>query len=467
VNAEKRLPWVLPALAAFALAGAWPLTAYEASPLLMPVLLAVAGVAALVVARPEYGIGIALALAPWTNIEVPGVGGEAISLPEKPLHLLIPVLAFAVLGYGLLVSRSEHDHSRSPWLTAAVLVFVAAAVVTSMQALEPSDSVNKVVLLLTAAALFFGVLQICQERLQLIVVAAGAVLGLAFAAGQGVSQHYSGEFGEFGFVAGGGVVQRVQGSFGHPNQYGGFIAMLLPLAFATVVTKRLPTALRWLGGVAFALGVFALVYSYARGAIAALVLGSIVWLAFVKPRAAVLAGVALVIAAVAFAPGALKQRFNAQGLTDDVPLRADIWQSALDIYARNPVLGVGVNNFPNAYEELPSSFTTASQRRLLHQTDLLTPPHAQSLYLNVMAEEGLIGLGALVLLALAALGVVYRGARVRDPVGRAICIGIGAGVMTLGVHSFLEAELLGEIGLPFFGLLAVAAGFVALDREDS
>jgi O-antigen ligase len=258
----------------------------------------------------------------------------------------------------------------------------------------------------------------------------------------------------------------VQGSFGHPNQYAGFIAMLLPVAFAAVVAKPLPAAFRWLGGAALGLGLVALVFAYARGAIVAVVLGSIVWLAFVKPRAAVVAVAALTVAAVAFAPAALKQRFNSQGVSSDVPLRADIWQSAIDIYSAHPVLGVGVNNFANAYEDLPSTFTTASQRRLLHQTDVLTPPHAQNLYLNVMAEEGLVGLAALIALGLAALGVVYRGARIRDPAGRTLCIGIGAAVMTLAVHNLLEAELIGEIGLPFFGLLAVAAGLVALDRAE-
>ena len=149
-----------------------------------------------------------------------------------------------------------------------------------------------------------------------------------------------------------------------------------------------------------------------------------------------------------------------------MPLRADIWSSALDIYSDHPVLGVGVDNFSVAYADLPATSSRASQRRLLHQDQLLTPPHAQNQYLNIMAEEGLVGLASLVLLGVAAVAVISRGARVRDPVGRAICLGIGAGVMTLAVHSFLEAELLGEVALPLFALVAVAAGFVSLDSGE-
>jgi O-antigen ligase len=467
VIAQQRWLGVWPLLVAVAVALVWPLTAYKASPFLLPAFLIAAGAVVLIAERPEYGIALAVALAPLTNIRILGIGGDAVHLPGKPLHLVIPAVAFSVLLYGPLVSRAEREAAHSPWLVASVIAFVGVAIAASIQALEPSQSVNKMVLLLTAAALFFAVFQVCQERRQLVVVVAGAVMGLLLASLQGVVQHYTGQFGEFGFVSGGSIVKRVQGSFGHPNQYGGFVAVLLPLAVAMLFTKKAPQALRWVSALAAALGVLALTFSYARGAIAAVVLGSIIWLAVVRPRLAFVATVCVAIAAIGLAPGALKQRFNAQGATSDVPLRADIWQSALDIYSARPLLGVGVDNFSVAYTDLPSSATTASQRRLLHQTDLLTPPHAQNLYLNVMAEEGIIGLVALLFLGGAAVAVVYRGSRVRDPIGRAICIGVGAGIATLGVHSFLEAGLLGEVALPLFSLLAVAAAFVGLDSTEA
>jgi O-antigen ligase len=465
VIAQDRWAVAWPVLAGLAIAGLWPLTAYAVSPLLLPAVLALALAAAMVVSRPEYGVAAVIALSPWLNMHFAG-SGVSFAGTNKMLHLIVPALAFGMLAYILLVTRVPGE-GRSRWLTVSILLFVAVALASSMQALQPSSSVSKVVILLTAAAVFLSVTQACRERRQLLVVVAGAVVALLLAGTQGVMQHYSGQFGQFGFVAGGSIVKRVQGSFGHPNQYGGFIAVLIPLAVAVVATRRLSPTLRWLSAAALGTAVLALIFSYARGAIAAVVLGSLIWLAFMRPRLAALVTVAVAVAAIAFAPAALKERFNPQGASGDVPLRADIWTSAVDIYSAHPILGVGVDNFSNAYAELPSTLSTASQRRLLHQEQLLTPPHAQNQYLNVLAEEGLVGMVAFALLAIGAVAVARRGSNVADPVGRSICLGIGAGIMTLAVHSMLDVNLFGEVALPLFALLAVAAGFVALNEREA
>jgi O-antigen ligase len=464
VIAQDRWLSAWPLGAGVALAGLWPLTAYAVSPLLLPTALLLALLAAAVARRPEVGLAAVIALSPWLNMRF-GETSLSVAGTGKVLHLIVPAVAFGLLAYILLVSRGAADRP-SRWLTVSVLLFVVVALASSMQALQPSSSVAKVVILLTAAGVFLGVTQVCRERRQLMVVVAGALVALFLAATQGVMQHYSGQFGEYGFVAGGAIVKRVQGSFGHPNQYGGFIAVLIPLAVAVLATRRLSPALRWLSAAALGTALLALVFSYARGAIGALVLGSLIWLAFMRPRLAAGAAAMIAIAAIAFAPAALKERFDPGGATGDVPLRADIWTSAVDIYSAHPILGVGVDNFSNAYSELPATQSTASQRRLLHQDQLLTPPHAQNQYLNILAEEGLIGIVAFALLSVAAVGAARRGSKIADPMGRNVCLGIGAGIMTLAVHSTLDVNLFGEVALPLFALVGVATGFVALNERE-
>ena len=455
---QQRLTAAWPAVVCVAIAALWPLSAYLVSPFALPALLLAGGTTAVVVVRPDIGIAIALALAPWTNMQIGGGG--------KPFHLLLPAMSFALVGYGLLLHHDEKA-PRGSWLAGAVLVFTGVAIASSLQAINPSDSVNKLFILLTASALFFAVLLICRTREQLLVVVTGALAGLLLVSAQGVVEHFSGNFGPYGFVAGGQVVGRVQGSFGHPNQYGGYIAVLLPLAATVVMTKAFKSSTRWLAGAALTLAVPALIFSYARGAIAALLIGSLLWLAIMRPRAAMFTAVAVAVTAILFAPGALRERFSPQGASGDAPLREDIWSSATDIYSRYPILGAGLNNFGDAYANLPATRESASQRRLLHQNALLTPPHAQNLYLNVLAEEGIVGLAALLFLVIMSLATAYRGCHIRDRLGHAICLGLGAGIITLGVHSLLEVTLLGEVALPLFALVAVATVFVARDPSGS
>jgi O-antigen ligase len=454
-----------PLVIAAALAALWPLTAYVANPLLMPAMLAVALAGAVVLRRPEWGIALTLALAPFTNAVIGLGGGGSLAIPAKPLHLVVPGLALGVLAYGALVLRGESERGRGRWLGVAVVVFLSSGVASSLQAISPSSSLTKIFALVTAAALLFGVLQICRSRHQLVVVVAGALGGLLLGSVQGVLEHYSGSYAAFSAGGGGIVLGRVEGSFGHPNAYGGFIAVLIPLALAVLASRAFSARMRWLAGTALAFALPALMFSFSRGAIAAVVLGLTVWLALLKPRVAIIAVAVVAVASVTLAPSALKERFAAPGTSGDVTLRSDIWRSAIDIYSEHPALGVGLNNFSNAYSNLPSTLRSGSQRRLLHQGQLLIPPHAQSLYLNILAEQGLVGIATFLLLVLVSLGVVYRGCHVRDPAGRAICVGAGAGLVTLAFHSLLDVTLFGPMALPVFALVGVAAVFVSLDRS--
>lgn len=432
------------------------MTAWAVSPLVVPGLLVAACATALVLVRPEYGIALVAALAPLTNYQLGGAEGL------KPFQLLLPALAGGVLVYALLVGRARGRLPTGNWLSLGVLVLVGAAIASSIGALDPAESVKKLVVLLTAAAVFYAALEICREQRDRLVVVGGVLAGLLIASAQGVLQRVLGQTGEYGIVSDGSVIGRVQGSFGHPNQYGGFLAVLVPLAVAVVLTRDFGAGRRWLAAAALALAVPAIAFTYARGAIVALVLGSLLWLAILRPRLAVLVALVVGIAATTLAPAALKERFDPEESSSDITLRADIWSAAMDIYSSEPLLGVGLDNFGEAYRSLPSTLDGSStQRRLLHQTQVLVPPHAQNLYLNILAELGIVGFAAFLVFAVAAVAAAFRRARLRDPVTRAVALAVGAGLLTLGVHSLLEVTLIGEVALPLFALLAVLGSVVA------
>jgi O-antigen ligase len=425
------------------------------------VLLAAVALVFVVLVRPAYGIAVAIALSPLTNFEL-GVGGTF----SKPFHLLLPALGFAVLAYGVLLGWGVRLRGLAS-LQIAVLTFASVSLAASLAARSPTHSVTKLFLVLSATAVFFAVLQVCRERASLLVVTYGAVAGLLIASLQGIEERYRGVSGAIGFVSGGQFVARVQGSFGHPNQYGGFLAFLIPVAATLALSSGLSRQIRIVAGIATVAAVPALVFSYARGAILALAIASLVWFGLRRPRVAILAVVAAAGVAFLFTPSALRERFNPSAGQQDVPLRADIWSSAVDIYSGHPILGVGLGNFSFAYASLPSTLANASQRRLLNQHGLIVPPNAQNLYLGVLAEEGIVGLAALTLLGILVARVVSLGLRVRDPAGRAVALGLGASLLTLAIHGIFEVMLFTELALPLFALVAVVAGFVALEHPET
>jgi O-antigen ligase len=457
-----RFPQIYLPLIGVGVAALWPLTAYTFSPLVLPATCALLAAVLVVLRRPEFGVAGALVLTPFLHLslEIPGLG---LSLVD-PLTLILPALAGLVLAYGVLLSRGERESPESRRLFLAVFVFVAAIFLATANAINVSASISKTVFLLTAAMLFIATIQVCRERSQLMVVVAGALVGLLVASLQGLVQNYSGVFSE-GFESNGSVVGRIQGSFEHPNLFAGYIASLIPLASVIAFNRRFHPPIRWLAAAALFLALPALYFSYSRASIVAVVLGAIFWLAFLRPRAAVLIAITVAVASLALAPAALKERFDPQRGQNDLAARVDLWKAAGEIYADHPLLGVGPNNFPDAYAELPTRPGFSPYHRLQLEDEFVRPPHAHNLYLNVLAEEGAVGAIALILLLIAAISVVYRGCHARDPAGRLICIGIGIGLMTLLANSFVNATLFTEPALPLFALLGVAAVFVGLDTE--
>jgi O-antigen ligase len=452
--APRRFPQIYLPLLGVGLVALWPLTAYAFNPVLLPALL-IAGTATLVVLKwPEWGLAIAIALIPLIGVKLPQGPSVGVALPGEPFRLLVPLMILTVLAYGIVIYGI--DRRRLPGITVGVALLILSAVISAFNAIDPARSTSDVFLLLTGAALFVAVLNICRTREQLFIVLAGVLAALLIASVHGIVQHFVGDFSTQGFVAGGVNEGRVQGAFGHPNEYAGFLALLMPLAFAVTFTKSLPGALRRLAGLAAAASVPALVYSYARGALVTLVLGTVLWLVLLRPRYALVLAAVVGLALIAAAPSTLKERLQPSRAQSDLPLRTDVADSALQIYGQHPLLGVGLGNFQLAYAGL-SINEAGSQKRLLHDNQLLVPTAPPSQYLNTLAEQGLVGIASLAIFLLLALATAYRACKSAHPAVRGIGLGLGAGIFALVIYSLLEISLQEAQLMPLFVLAALAS----------
>jgi O-antigen ligase len=451
--APRRYPQIYLPLIGIGLAALWPLSAYALNPLLIPAAAVLVAAALVVLLKPEYGLAIVLALVPFTGARLPQAASASVTLPSAPLRALLPLMIFGLLGYGLLV-RGQ-DRRPLPAVFVGISLMVLAAVVSGFRAIDPSQSISDVFLLITAAALFLAIVNVCRTREQLLIVLGGAIAGLLLASGEGVIQHITGVFSAISFASGGQQVNRVQGSFAHPDAYAGYLTILLPVAVTVVFVRHLPRTLRLLALVAAGLAVPALVFTYSRGALATLVAGALIWLVITRPKTALVVVIAGLLVAVVATPSTLKSRFSSSS-SNDVSLRTDVANSALDIYDAHPFLGVGIGNFQAAYEEL--TFTNApGQRRLFHTSQLLVPTAAPSQYLNTLSEQGLFGILALGIFTIQTLIVAWRVSRARDPTVRGIGLGIGMAIAGAIAYSTLEIDLQEDQVLALFPLIAIAA----------
>ena len=438
-------------LIGIALVALWPLTAYALNPLLFPFALVVTVIAVAVVRRPEVGLAVALALIPFLRLQIYAQPAN-LPLPTEPFRYLVPLIAFGILLYGALAEGLERH--AIPGVFWGIVLLIGAAVVSAVHAIDSSVSMPDIFLLITGAALFLAVWNLCRTREQILVVIAGAMVGLLAASIQGIDQHFSGVFSTQGFVSGGQVEGRVQGSFTHPNEYAAVLATLIPLAVVVAFKRDFPSGLRLLAGAAALAAVPALNYTYSRSVIVVLVAGSLIWLFVCRPQLAIKVAVVLGILAVLLAPTTLKNRLNPGTTGGDVSLRQDIGDAALQMYSAHPALGVGIKNFQTAYIE--RNFTTdAAQQRFLHHELLLAPDAAPSQFLNTLAEQGLVGISALAVFLLLALASIYRVSKSRDPTVKDLSLGIGMGVLTLLLYVTVAIPMQETSVLLLFSFLAL------------
>ena len=154
--------------------------------------------------------------------------------------------------------------------------------------------------------------------------------------------------------------------------------------------------------------------------------------------------VMVVFAAVAAGVKPVVERFTKENMARDA--RFVYYANTLK-YLRAFPAGTGLRTFAQAYP----MFETRYEPGLLD--------HAHNDYLEVLAEGGVVGGGALILFA--AAGVVWiflRWLRRRDPLARGVALGALLGVVALLLHSFTDFNLRIPANAVFFvALFALAA----------
>lgn len=188
------------------------------------------------------------------------------------------------------------------------------------------------------------------------------------------------------------------------GRIGNLVALTLPasLALPVLLPRRWPLAVRLALTLAVLFpGVFLWVGAKARSGWLGLVCGlaALAWLRMGKRQA-------VLVLILAVAAGVLGASYFPKQLALDRLLDAPrfvIWKAAVDVWLAHPLLGVGVNCFEHGYKALGIVFDPA----------VFDPPipHPHNVYLQFLAETGLVGFAAL--LALLVGNAAWAGLRLR------------------------------------------------------
>ncbi|MGW4275936.1 O-antigen ligase family protein [Streptomyces seoulensis] len=232
---------------------------------------------------------------------------------------------------------------------------------------------------------------------------------------------------------------RAVGTFGPQDVMGMATAVALGLVCAVGIALGRSSVRQRAAAAGCVLALLApLAFSFSRGAWIATALACSAQLVLAGPRRALLTAAAVAAAGVVLVGGfglgdtQLRQRLGSIAQVTDAPDqsvidRYTLWGSAVGMWRRHPVTGVGLKGFPeyrdgNAGVALSSGAEVAGAGASYRRQPLLSP---HNMYLLVLSEQGLVGLAGLAGGWLALLVcAVRRLPRVRDGGGGA---GVGVG----------------------------------------
>jgi len=283
----------------------------------------------------------------------------------------------------------------------------------------------------------------------------------------------------------GGRFLRAYGTFGQPNPYAGYLGYLAPVALSLSLAgfghwwrchRPLTAVMACLTSAVAGLLILGIGMSWSRGAWVALA-AAVVPIIVLRSRRQMAAALLIVGVATAllvagggasWVPPGVAARVSDLGvyvlgpdpatteITDAnfaVLERLAHWQAGLRMFQDHPWIGVGIGNYAAAY----------SAYALPHWYEALG--HAHNVWINLLAETGILGFGAFALFWLSLFRYALRAAQ--DPAAsayrRALAIGLVGSLTYLTVHGLFDNLFVQHLQLQ---LALLAGGLVACSHEE-
>lgn len=254
---------------------------------------------------------------------------------------------------------------------------------------------------------------------------------------------------------------RISGPYGSPNVFSQIMVVMVPLALERLMNER-RQVFRLIAFWALAVSGLTIIFTYSRSGFISL--GVVVLLFMVWRRTQFKTWLVfglLLVGLLNFLPegylarvGTLTDLVSSQTASNtDVSFRGRTsetmigWQMFMD----HPVLGVGTKNYPLYYQEY--SRKLGIDPRLENRS-----PH--SLYLEIAAEQGLVGIIIFSILIFSMFGGLFRSTRIFEKLGEIQMQNMAMGMM-IGISGYLVSAIFihGSYPRPFWVLVGIALAF--------
>lgn len=389
--------------------------------------------------RPALGVAALLLLAPFDFARY--AGPTTVTTLKAGLIGMFVALAF---------SRFDLTAFRTAPVRAVLIAFAAtllAAALSALHAQHLGDVLREglkdgeYLLLLVGALIAFAT---DPDDRPLWLTLEVAVLLVSLSA---LAEYLTGA--RSGIMLHGHSAPRIAGALEGPNQLAGYFDVTVPVLVARALVHRD----RFLT-VVIAIAAVTDLLTISRSGIIGVALGVILVLLILRPFDSIAwrfaAAVALVLGigtAAAMWAGVPAGYFSLDPQTssgDHLANRAQLWRAAIALWQTSPVVGVGAGNYELDLREVGLF-------------DVRT--HANSVYLQSLAEEGVVGLVALLGLFVTVIVTLARSVR------RPLVVGVLGATIALAAHQiFDDLFFFPKVASVYWLLVGVALAEIAARR---
>lgn len=260
----------------------------------------------------------------------------------------------------------------------------------------------------------------------------------------------------YAIIEGLGGNGRANGFYGHPMTLAGWLCIYVPLFLVLLFEKSISLRFRQGAGGLFVISLVALLFNGTRGAwlaVAGVVGLLVLYYLFRERKLAVWAVAFLLVAGIGLTQyGHFVQRVHTINVEQNTE-RFLMWHSAYHMFEDHPVLGVGLGQYKDNYQQKYIS-PEAKEPELAH---------AHNNFMQMLAENGAVGFTGFLALLGAFIGVsFYRFWKYRNPYALIMC----ASTLALVVQGMTEYNFGNSAVMKCFWLTEGCLLVLARDWEE-
>lgn len=360
---------------------------------------------------------------------------------KPPFHDVFLLLRFVLLA-GVWVIRRQRRKPFLEWIAGSrlkkgVLLLAGVAVISLLVSSQHANvnAYRSLVRLLSYLAVFFAISGWVEDRRQVTTIVKVILVSTIGVALFGFYQVYERAYTDLYFRlyplqedALEPWTGRITSFLFHFNFLAGYLNLVLPFSIACMTFAR-TRGLRILALTCHSAAGAALYFTGSRGGLIAYSGMLLISIWFLKPKRVAVLRVFLSLVLAAGLVLSLQERGGAARLQEldefTQQTRLALWGTAGLMFLGHPVLGVGFGNYRSLYNDyLPGV-----------RPDELD---AHNLYLQFLAETGVIGFGVFCVLMVAFARMALKLARQSDPFYRLVGIGVGGALAATLIHGMVD-----------------------------